>query len=107
MISFVIRNLFANAIKFTPEGGRVTLDSQLTEDILKVSVIDNGIGMSLETVDFLFDEDMVYTQEGTAGEIGTGMGLMLCKELVEQNEGVLSVQSELGKGSNFSLTIPI
>jgi len=107
MISFVIRNLFANAIKFTPEGGRITLHSEMTQDSIQISVIDNGVGMNADAINVLFSADTLYTQEGTSGELGTGIGLMLCKELVEQNNGILSVQSELGKGSKFSVTIPV
>jgi len=107
VISFVIRNLFANAIKFTPIGGRITVDLKVIEDSAVISVIDTGVGMDKEVLDSIFDEDMVSTQKGTSGEVGTGLGLMLCKELIEQNKGSLSVKSEIGKGSTFSFTIPI
>ncbi|AXT63404.1 hybrid sensor histidine kinase/response regulator [Aquimarina sp. AD10] len=107
VISFVIRNLFANAIKFTPIGGRITVDLKVIEDSVVISVIDTGVGMDKEVLDSIFDEDMVSTQKGTSGEVGTGLGLMLCKELIEQNKGSLSVKSEIGKGSTFSFTIPI
>ncbi|WP_281990444.1 hybrid sensor histidine kinase/response regulator [Aquimarina aggregata] len=107
VISFVIRNLFANAIKFTPIGGRITVDLKVIEDSAIISVIDTGVGMDKEVLDSIFDEDMVSTQKGTSGEVGTGLGLMLCKELIEQNKGSLSVKSEIGKGSTFSFTIPI
>lgn len=107
VISFVIRNLFANAIKFTPIGGRITVDLKVIEDSAIISVIDTGVGMDKEVLDSIFDEDVVSTQKGTSGEVGTGLGLMLCKELIEQNKGSLSVKSEIGKGSTFSFTIPI
>ncbi|KZS40265.1 hypothetical protein AWE51_04735 [Aquimarina aggregata] len=107
VISFVIRNLFANAIKFTPIGGRITVDLKVIEDSAVISVIDTGVGMDKEVLDSIFDEDVVSTQKGTSGEVGTGLGLMLCKELIEQNKGSLSVKSEIGKGSTFSFTIPI
>ncbi len=107
IVSFVIRNLFANAIKFTPEGGRITTDCEITSEALKVSVLDTGIGMSEETISVLFDDKTVYTKEGTSGELCTGLGLMLCKELIEQNGGVLSVRSELGGGSIFRFELPL
>ncbi len=106
-ISFVIRNLFANAIKFTPEGGRIILDCESTNEFVEISVIDNGVGMDTETMNSIFDDEKVSSQKGTSGEVGTGLGLMLCKDLIEQNKGTMSVESELGKGSKFSFTIPV
>ncbi len=107
VISFIIRNLVANAIKFTPKGGRITLDSESTPESIIISVIDSGVGMDTETLETLFDDKMVATQKGTSGELGTGIGLMLCKELVEQHKGAISVKSQLGQGSKFSFSLPI
>ncbi len=107
IISFVIRNLCANAVKYTPDGGRITLDCNFDNEFAKVSVIDTGVGMDSETLNAIFDDEKVSSRKGTIGEVGTGIGLMLCKDLIEQNQGTLSIESELGKGSTFSFTLPV
>ncbi len=107
IISFVTRNLFANAVKFTSKGDKITVDSESTHESVKISVIDTGVGMDTETIDIIFNDKKVSSQRGTSGELGTGLGLMLCRELVEQNKGTLSVESVLGEGSTFSFTLPI
>ncbi len=107
IISFVSRNLCANAIKFTKKGGDVIVESETSDDTIKISVIDTGVGMDDETLESLFDKQNVSSQRGTSGELGTGLGLRLCKELVEQNDGTISVESELGKGSTFSFVLPV
>ncbi|WP_164914224.1 hybrid sensor histidine kinase/response regulator [Aquimarina sediminis] len=107
MISFVIRNLLANAIKFTPQGGKITVSSERTINSIVVSITDTGVGMDEESLNSLFDDSNISTKKGTSGEVGTGIGLILCKELVEQNQGELSAKSELGVGSTFSCMLPI
>jgi len=106
IVSFVIRNLLANAIKFTAEGGSITIDREETNEFIAISVEDTGVGMDSETINKLF-EDKAESSIGTSGELGTGVGLMLCKELVEQNKGSIQVRSQLGKGSIFTFTIPL
>jgi len=107
LISFVIRNLLANAIKFTPRGGEISADFERTPESVIISIKDTGIGMDTRTIKILFDKEKIMTQKGTSGEVGTGLGLKLCKELIEQNSGTLAVDSELGKGSVFKFTIPV
>ena len=106
-ISTVVRNLAANAIKFTPEGGMVTLSARIDEGRLTLQVADNGLGISQSVMDKLFRLDSKHTTLGTANEKGTGLGLILCREFVEKNGGKIDVQSVVGKGSVFSLTFPI
>lgn len=106
-ISTVVRNLAANAIKFTPEGGMVTLTARIDEGRLTLQVADNGLGISQSVMDKLFRLDSKHTTLGTANEKGTGLGLILCREFVEKNGGKIDVQSVVGKGSVFSLTFPI
>lgn len=105
-VNLVIRNLMTNAIKFSNEGGVVTINAELKSSEWIISVTDNGIGMKPEVLSILFDKTAPYTTRGTANEKGTGLGLILCKEFVEKNGGRISVQSEEGNGSIFSFTIP-
>ncbi|MGC4035030.1 MAG: HAMP domain-containing sensor histidine kinase [Chitinophagaceae bacterium] len=105
MINLVLRNLISNAIKFTPEKGRISIQASNNNGQVKISVEDNGIGMNEETLDKLFKE--FYTSNGTSNESGTGLGLMLCKEFLAKNDGTISVASQEGKGSNFTFTLPI
>jgi signal transduction histidine kinase len=105
-INLVIRNLVANAIKFTNEGGHISVSANEEEKYWTVRVADDGVGMKPEVVKILFDKTAPYSTRGTANEKGTGLGLILCKEFVEKNGGAISVTSEEGKGSTFSFTIP-
>ena len=104
MITTVVRNLMSNAVKFTAEGGTVTLDISAGKDapgIYAVSVADTGTGMTSEQMQNLFLIDRQRSHEGTAGEQGTGLGLIVCKELIEKHNRTLQVESEPGKGSRF------
>ena len=111
LISTVIRNLVSNAIKFTTENGDVTLSATLRsgseqKDALEISVSDTGVGISPENLKKLFLLDKNYSSNGTAGESGTGLGLILCKEFVEKCGGKIWVESEVGQGSVFHFSIP-
>ena len=105
MLSVVVRNLLTNAVKFTAPTGTVTLDVSLnnTEDVRKytVSVSDTGIGMNAEQISKLFRLDSAHSRKGTAGEQGSGLGLIVCRELIEKHGSELYVESEEGKGSKF------
>ncbi len=105
-INLVFRNLITNAIKFTTEGGTVIIDAKDEGKEWLVSVQDNGIGISEDVQQILFDKTSPYTTRGTANEKGTGLGLILCKEFVEKNGGKIWVASVNGKGSTFWFTIP-
>lgn len=106
MIRLVLRNLVSNAIKFTPEGGNVTVTADTNDQYVFVSVHDTGIGLSAEETTRILSKDY-FTRYGTAGEKGSGLGLMLCREFIEKNKGVLMVESIPGKGSRFSFTVPL
>ncbi len=107
MIETVIRNLISNAIKFTPSGGAITILTKQTQEEQIVVVQDNGIGIKQEAIDKLFRIDENHSTLGTQNEKGTGLGLLLCKEFVEKHGGKIWVESEVGKGSTFSFSIPL
>jgi signal transduction histidine kinase len=105
MVNLVLRNLLSNAIKFTPEHGKVSIGATQNGRQIEVFVKDTGIGISNENIHQLFG-DNYYTTRGTNHETGTGLGLKLCKEFLEKNGGNITVQSERGKGSTFTFTLP-
>ena len=106
-IKTVIRNLVSNAIKFTNKGGVIKLSSHLVNGKVKIEVSDTGIGISDDNLSKLFKVGSTITSPGTMDERGTGLGLLLCKEFVELNNGKIGVESELNKGSTFWFTLPI
>ncbi len=108
MLNTVLRNLVSNAIKFTRPGGEIKIKLQhFNEHFAQVSVIDNGVGISDKDKIKLFDLSISFTTTGTSKEVGTGLGLILCKELVEKNGGKIWVESKQGEGSSFNFTIPL
>ncbi|MBP8849035.1 MAG: PAS domain S-box protein [Breznakibacter sp.] len=102
----IIRNLLVNAIKFSHRGSTVSLKAEIKPELTEISIIDNGVGMSQETVDKLFDLGSAQTSKGTDGEKGTGFGLLICKELVEKHQGSITVKSEINKGTTFTIILP-
>lgn len=106
MVSTVFRNLISNSIKFTKEGGTIEISGSLTDNDIQFCILDNGIGMSKKTVSGLFKINKKVQRSGTANEKGTGLGLILCKELIEKNGGNIFVESEPLVGSKFFFTIP-
>jgi len=107
MLKTVMRNLVSNAIKFTNNGGVISIKAKEDSGIVTVSVTDNGIGIKSDKLKKLFDISQRQTTIGTADETGTGLGLILCKEFVEKNSGKIWVESEYGKGSEFKFTQPV
>lgn len=105
-LNAVLRNLISNAVKFTEPGGRVTISAIEWRNIVEVSIQDTGVGISKEAMDRLFRIEYKHSTTGTANEKGTGLGLMLCKEFIEQYGGQLSVDSKEGIGSTFRFTMP-
>jgi two-component system, sensor histidine kinase and response regulator len=105
MLRSIVQNLVMNAIKFTPAEGRIIVSSSFKDGYVEVSVQDSGIGIEPGRSSKLFHFDSVFTTDGTAGEKGTGLGLPLCKEFIERNDGKIWVESELGKGSKFTFTL--
>lgn len=106
MIKLVIRNLLSNALKFTPQGGQITLTLSQEEQVARIDIQDSGEGISPENQEKLFQLKSFSTR-GTAGEQGTGLGLALCKEFVEKHQGHIEVQSTPGQGSTFSVFLPL
>lgn len=106
MVQAVFRNLISNAIKFTPHGGKVEISAQEAGANIRFNITDTGVGMPPETVEKLFRIDGHISAKGTDGEKGTGLGLILCKEFVEQNNGTINVDSSEGKGTCFTVLLP-
>lgn len=107
MVNTILRNLINNAIKFTRENGEITVQVQDRADgFMQIAVTDTGIGIEPTEQEKLFRIDVKYQKSGTAQETGTGLGLILCKELVEKNGGRIWVESEKDKGSTFTFTLP-
>jgi PAS domain S-box-containing protein len=107
MLNTVIRNLITNAIKFTNVNGTISIGAKLKDDLAEIYVIDNGVGMDRKQIANLFRLEVSHSTTGTYNEVGTGLGLLLCKEFVEKNGGTIWVESEPGKGTNFSFSIPL
>lgn len=106
MIRLVLRNLMSNAVKFTPPGGKIEVSVDVDHQHAIVSIQDTGIGLSAEETGMILRKDY-FTRYGTAGEKGSGLGLMLCREFIEKNRGALTIESIPGEGSKFSFTIPL
>ena len=105
-IDIVVRNLMSNAIKFTPDDGLITIEAQENADVWEIMIRDTGIGMNTEIQKKIFADTNNITTYGTNNEKGTGLGLTLCKEMINKNKGQIWVESALRKGSTFYFTIP-
>ncbi|MCQ2140799.1 MAG: HAMP domain-containing histidine kinase [Bacteroidales bacterium] len=105
-IMLVLRNIISNAVKFTPRGGHIELSASAEEDGARISVKDDGIGMDRSTLDQLFQIQSQGSRKGTEGEMGSGFGLVVSMDLIHEIGGDIRVQSEVGKGSTFIITIP-
>jgi len=106
MVNTVLRNLISNALKFT-ENGSVAVSCQMNQTFCSISIEDTGIGISPDSLEKLFRIDKSISTTGTKGEIGTGIGLILCKEFVLRNKGTIFVESQVKKGSKFTFTLPL
>jgi signal transduction histidine kinase len=105
--NFIVRNLIHNAIKYSPANTAVQLEAHDEEGYCALSVLDNGEGMSQETLDQLYRFDPMISKTGTAGEEGTGLGLRICMEFAQLNRGELTVKNNpSGQGSSFTLRLP-
>ena len=107
MLDAIMRNLLTNAIKFTKDGGHVTIKASNADKGVHFSVSDNGIGMSAAQIDKLFDRNQNYTTYGTSGEKGTGLGFNLCHDFALKHGGDMWVESTPGAGSTFHFSIPL
>ncbi len=106
MILSVIQNLVTNSIKFTRQKGFVNVECSPADDFIEISVIDNGIGIDEENLNKLFRIDSIYSSRGTENEKGTGLGLILCKELVEKNWGKIWIESKVNEGTKITFSLP-
>jgi signal transduction histidine kinase len=107
MILSVLHNLINNAIKYSYHGTKIRIETKQVDGFAHISVIDSGTGLSPENLAKLFLYDQHFLNKGTAGESGTGLGLILCKDFVEKNGGTIKVESIIDKGSTFVFTLPI
>ena len=101
MLDTVLRNLISNAVKFSREGGIVTLSCSKTVKGVQFSVKDDGVGMSTERINELLTQSVVGTTNGTSNEQGTGLGILLCREFIGFHGSKLQISSDPGKGSEF------
>jgi len=106
MLTSILRNLISNALKYTPSGGEITLSATSDLKETRISVMDTGVGIKKEDLDKLFKIGESKNTRGTDNEKGTGLGLLLCYDFVEKHNGKIWAESEVGKGSVFSFTIP-
>lgn len=106
MIDTVIRNLMNNAVKFTPERGRISVFVNQSERCVNLSVEDTGVGIAPEKLSKLFNIDTIESTNGTANEKGSGLGLIVCHEFITINQCSINVESTVGVGSRFTISIP-
>ncbi|HYX09556.1 MAG TPA: HAMP domain-containing sensor histidine kinase [Bacteroidales bacterium] len=102
----ILRNLISNALKFTPEG-EIRISDSITDNQIEISVIDTGIGIKKHYLEKIFDLDKDYTTPGLNNEKGTGLGLNLCYEFAQLNNGNIRVESKEGKGTKFTFSLPL
>ncbi len=107
MVGTIIRNMISNAIKFTNSGGKIIISAKNNTSECLISVSDNGVGIKKESINKLFKIEESISTTGTENEIGTGLGLILCKEFVDKHSGTIWVESEYGEGSKFNVVLPI
>jgi PAS domain S-box-containing protein len=107
ILECIVRNLTNNAVKFTPKGGQIIVSANTSvNNFIEISIKDTGLGMSKQMINNLFRLDINTGRKGTEGEPSNGMGLIICKDLIEKQGGELHIESEEGKGSEFKFTIP-
>ncbi len=105
MLQLVLRNLISNSIKFSNKGGIVKVTSSQGNGYMEFNVSDNGVGIPKDDLDKIFRIDVHYSTQGTSQEKGTGLGLILCKEIIEKHGGEIKIKSEKGKGTDVSFTL--
>jgi len=105
MVQIVIQNLLTNAVKFCRVGDKITISNISKNDEIIICIKDSGVGISKENIAKLFKKS-TFSTNGTCNEKGTGLGLTICKELVQLNKGEIWVKSELNIGSQFFIKLP-
>jgi signal transduction histidine kinase len=106
-IELVFRNLIHNAIKFTPDGGQITVSASASQEFVEIDIQDTGVGMTEKQLASLFEEASIRNTRGTKGERGTGLGLTLCNEMIRTNGGHITVTSKENEGTTVRVFIPI
>jgi len=107
VLQTVVRNLVSNALKFTPDSGKIVIDARLKAKIVEVFIRDSGIGMNAKLLENLFRIDVQTSRKGIEGEPSSGLGLILCKEFIEKSGGEIRAESEENKGTTFFFTLPL
>ena len=107
MLAAVLRNLVSNAVKFTPPGGTISITASRHEDVVEIEITDTGVGMPPDQISSLFKLDKRISTIGTAGEPGSGFGLLLCRDLVERLGGELMISSAVDHGTTFRFTLAV
>ncbi len=107
MTEAIIRNLLSNAFKFTFQNGEVSISSQEEEEQIILTICDSGTGMNKEVIRKILKNRITSSERGTSDEGGTGIGLQICLDFIRKNKGLLTIESEVGKGTRFSVTLPV
>lgn len=105
-VQFILRNIIANAIKFTPKKGKVSITATQNLDNVEITIADTGVGMTDKQIQNLLHTSQQASTKGTAGEKGTGLGLLFCKDFISKNQGSLSIESKIGEGTIFCVKLP-
>lgn len=107
MVDTILRNLVSNSIKYTRPGGKVKISAAVVNNFAELTVADNGIGIATERLTEIFEIDKRTNTPGTSNEMGTGLGLILCKDLLNKQGGYIRVESTPGAGSRFTIGLPV
>ncbi len=107
MLISILQNLVGNAVKFSKNSGSINVYGTRVNNYYELSVSDNGVGIDEESLGRLFNFDTMFSKKGTAGEKGSGLGLLICKEMIEKHGGKIWVQSKMGYGTKFTFSLPI
>ena len=106
MTKSILRNLISNAIKFTPQEGEISISSRQENGNIYLTISDSGTGMDKSTIRKILNDSITFSQKGTQNEKGSGIGLRICRDFLKRNKGKLEIESEVGKGSQFSISLP-
>lgn len=105
MLQSLVQNLISNAIKYTPIGGNIEVSENRFDNYIEFIVSDTGVGINEKDIEKLFRIDMSFTTKGTQQEKGTGLGLALCKEIINIHGGEINIKSKIGKGTKIIFTL--
>jgi signal transduction histidine kinase len=106
MLNTIFRNIIFNAVKFTKLGGKITVAAENTNNSCIIKISDDGVGMDKDTVKDLFELEKKNVSKGTAGESGSGLGMILVKEFVDAHKGTIQIDSEPDNGTTITITFP-